>query len=145
MYLLSFGITLKRAFVPEKLIKWSEAFPEYMPKEYTAEKILDQPVWADQQDPTLLIKKINKIDNKIDRRSHLGEIKIVDGRPQNIVGRTGISGRGILGKWGPNHAADPVVTRWMKDSDGHKVYDPISKRAILQFVSIQRLDTGEWA
>ena len=24
---------------------------------------------------------------------------------------TGISGRGLLGKWGPNHAADPIVTQ----------------------------------
>lgn len=31
---------------------------------------------------------------------------------RNPVGRTGISGRGLLGKWGPNHAADPLVTRY---------------------------------
>lgn len=30
---------------------------------------------------------------------------------RNPVGRTGISGRGCLGRWGPNHAADPIVTR----------------------------------
>lgn len=30
---------------------------------------------------------------------------------RNPVGRTGLKGRGTLGKWGPNHAADPVVTR----------------------------------
>ena len=27
-------------------------------------------------------------------------------------GRTGVSGRGLLGRWGPNHAADPIVTRY---------------------------------
>ena len=27
------------------------------------------------------------------------------------MGRTGIVGRGLLGKWGPNHAVDPIVTR----------------------------------
>jgi len=31
--------------------------------------------------------------------------------PQNPCGRTGITGRGQLGKWGVNHAADPIVTR----------------------------------
>lgn len=41
----------------------------------------------------------------------MGHYQIIDGKPINIVGRTGISGRGQLGKWGPNHAADPVVTR----------------------------------
>ena len=30
---------------------------------------------------------------------------------RNPVGRTGMIGRGLLGRWGPNHAADPVVTR----------------------------------
>ena len=31
--------------------------------------------------------------------------------PRNPVGRTGMVGRGLLGRWGPNHAADPIVTR----------------------------------
>ena len=30
---------------------------------------------------------------------------------RNPIGRTGMAGRGLLGKWGPNHAADPIVTR----------------------------------
>jgi ADP-ribose pyrophosphatase len=25
-----------------------------------------------------------------------------------------LSGRGLLGRWGPNHAADPIVTRYHK-------------------------------
>ena len=32
--------------------------------------------------------------------------------PKNPVGYTGLRGRGLLGRWGPNHAADPLVTRW---------------------------------
>ena len=31
---------------------------------------------------------------------------------RNPVGRTGMVGRGLLGRWGPNHAADPLVTRY---------------------------------
>ena len=31
---------------------------------------------------------------------------------RNPVGRTGLRGRGELGRWGPNHAADPIVTRY---------------------------------
>ena len=42
--------------------------------------------------------------------------------------------RGALGKWGPNHAADPIVTR----------YDPARPQQI-QMVAIKRGDTGEWA
>lgn len=30
---------------------------------------------------------------------------------RNPTGRTGLTGRGLLGRWGPNHAADPIVTR----------------------------------
>lgn len=54
----------------------------------------------------------------------------IDGndRPLNPIGRTGLCGRGNLGRWGPNHAADPIVSRF---SNGR-----------LQFVGIQRGDTG---
>ncbi len=34
-----------------------------------------------------------------------------DGIPQNPLGKTGFTGRGELGLWGPNPAADPVVFR----------------------------------
>lgn len=33
------------------------------------------------------------------------------------MGRTGLVGRGLLGRWGPNHAADPIVTRWKRDTN----------------------------
>lgn len=55
------------------------------------------------------------------------------GRPLNPMGRTGLADRGLLGKWGPNHAADPIVTR----------YHPTTGQ--LQVVAIQRKDTGQWA
>ena len=49
---------------------------------------------------------------QVNRASHEGEYLVdVNNRPLNIRGRTGLRGRGVLGKWGPNHAADPVVTR----------------------------------
>lgn len=32
-------------------------------------------------------------------------------RSRNPMGRTGMKGRGLLGRFGPNHAADPIVTR----------------------------------
>ena len=56
------------------------------------------------------------------------------GKPINPRGRTGMTGRGTLGKWGPNHAADPIVTRWNPEDD----YE-------LQVVAIKRTDTGDWA
>ncbi len=52
-------------------------------------------------------------------------------------------GRGLLGKWGPNHAADPVVTRWKRTEDGERVM--LHDKPCLEFVAIKRGDTGEWA
>lgn len=51
----------------------------------------------------------------------------------------------FLGHFGPNHAADPIVTRWKRDKNGVKVLNRKTKKAILQFVCIIRKDTGEYA
>lgn len=67
--------------------------------------------------------KWNQIDGNVSRVSHTGDYKIVENAPQNPCGRTGIIGRGILGRWGPNHAADPIVTRWKRDSSGNILTD----------------------
>lgn len=54
--------------------------------------------------------------------------------PCNPFGPTGIGGRGLLGKWGPNHAADPIVIT-------HDSY-----RNVYQLLAIERADTpGIWA
>ena len=59
------------------------------------------------------IQCFNKEDSlcKISRVSFLGPYEVVDGLPLNPKGRTGLYGRGLLGRWGPNHAVDPLVTR----------------------------------
>ena len=49
-----------------------------------------------------------------------------------------MSGRGLLGRWGPNHAGDPVVTRWAKDGQDEK-------RKVLEIILISRKDSGELA
>eukprot|EP01135_Chromosphaera_perkinsii_P000197 Nk52_evm1s48 gene=Nk52_evmTU1s48 len=67
--------------------------------------------------------------------------------PVNPFGRTGVWGRGLLGRWGPNHAADPIVSRWKRDSQGEFVkcdVEGTSKR-VMEFVAIKRNDCGEWA
>ncbi|XP_012502621.1 PREDICTED: ADP-ribose pyrophosphatase, mitochondrial isoform X2 [Propithecus coquereli] len=68
-----------------------------------------------------------------------------DPQIRNPAGRTGLVGRGLLGRWGPNHAADPIITRWKRDSSGNKITHPVSGKHILQFVAIKRKDCGEWA
>ncbi len=68
------------------------------------------------------------------------------GRPLNIRGRTGLKGRGVLGRYGPNHAADPIVTRWTRNPDSGEIEtNPKTGKKVLEFVAIKRMKTGEWA
>lgn len=67
------------------------------------------------------------------------------GYPLNIKGRLGVALRGVLGRWGPNHAVDPVVTRWQRDASNQIVVDSKTNRPILQFLAILRKDVQEWA
>ncbi len=50
--------------------------------------------------------------NHTKRSSYEGTITIVDGLPLNPKGRTGLTGRGTLYRWGPNHCVDCIVTRY---------------------------------
>uniref|UniRef100_A0AC34PX75 Nudix hydrolase domain-containing protein n=1 Tax=Panagrolaimus sp. JU765 TaxID=591449 RepID=A0AC34PX75_9BILA len=126
-----------RIEVPEEKVPWEVEWPEYNPPDYTSDSLKDYTSdslkgkpYADPEDPKDL--KFNDIDGKVNRKSHFCEYAF-DGeeRPLNPIGRTGLRGRGTLGRWGPNHAADPIVSRIV----GSK----------LQFVAIKRGDNGEWA
>ncbi|KAF6024070.1 NUDT9 [Bugula neritina] len=141
----------KRCAVPDDLVSWDAEWKEYDPDDYTMPHVLSGPEWADP--PSIEGLKFNTIDGNIDRRSHMGEYSLdsgendefCKGRPLNPVGRTGLKGRGTLGKWGPNHAADPIVTRWKRDDAGNKITNPVSQKLVLQFVAIVRRDHGVWA
>ena len=69
--------------------------------------------------------------------SALGALLFEGAYPLNPRGRTGMCGRGVLGRWGANHAADPIVTRW----------DPsYPDGARLQVAAVLRKDLdGVWA
>lgn len=69
--------------------------------------------------------KFNAIDNDLNRVSFVGEYEVTDeGYPVNLIGRTGIIGRGLLGRWGPNHAADPIVSTFKRNDQGEIVINP---------------------
>lgn len=86
------------------------------------------------------------IVGKINRVSFVSQYSTdCHGYPLNPYGRTGITGRGLLGRWGPNHAADPIVTRWKRNEDNSVVTHDSTSKSILQFVGIKRRDSGEWA
>jgi len=123
----------ERSGVTDGQVPWDSDFGDYKAIEFTHPVVFTNDCtvkeggWADPAD-------ITKIEwGK--RTSYEAALKFSsEGLPLNPGGRTGMSGRGLLGKWGPNFAADPVMTRVKPGVD--KQY---------QFVSIRRKDTGEWA
>ncbi|KAM5152280.1 ADP-ribose pyrophosphatase, mitochondrial isoform 2-T2 [Mantella aurantiaca] len=140
------GSQMDRWPVPPGKVIWSADWPEYRPVEYTAPAVLARPVWADPPHSEEGFRPLyNALDGSVQRASLGGAYLVEDGRPRNPAGRTGVTGRGLLGRWGPNHAADPIITRWKRNSSGEKVTDAESGKPILQFVAIQRKDCGQWA
>lgn len=43
------GTDVKRFQVPLELVDWKVAFPDYKPVDYTSEKVLRLPAWADPE------------------------------------------------------------------------------------------------
>ena len=132
----------KRFDVPDDKADWKVVWPEYNPIEFTAASVLanerGKPTGAGWADPIDLAEISEELEDRITyhpdgTQKTLKEADlIVDGIPRYPIGRTGTKGRGMLGKWGPNHAADPIVTR-VHPEEG------------LQIVAIQRNDNMQWA
>lgn len=113
----------KRAQVPDNKVHWQVPFADYKPVTFTHRSVLAGPAWADPAD---FSKVTLSPESEIQRDP-------ITGLPLNPHGRTGIQGRGKLGKWGPNMAADPIITR----------INPTTHE--LELLVIQRKDNGQWA
>lgn len=138
-----------------KTIFWDEPYDEYRPVRYTHDAVLldkktgKKPVWADIEldwtETPLSAEAVNFAATVLSKRrtyegSELGKLRplvLHQGRPRNPVGRTGMTGRGLLGNYGPNHAADPLLTKF--------VYDIETKKTVLKMLVVQRSDTKQWA
>eukprot|EP00047_Mylnosiga_fluctuans_P019451 m.82684 g.82684 ORF g.82684 m.82684 type:complete len:316 (-) comp8130_c0_seq2:126-1073(-) len=131
--------------VPDECVAWKKQLPAYDPPFHEDKTVAAQPVWADNPEDLKAGKlHFNAVDGKINRRSHQKEgYELIDGYPRNPNGRTGLRGRGLLGRFGPNHAADPIVTRWQRDANG--IVRDTHGHKVLEFVGIKRRDNGEWA
>lgn len=137
--------SIKRRSVLDDKVKWSDKWEDYNPPEYTSPHLKNQP-WADPDINEHSFKPLwNCLDGKVNRQSFDGKYEVRQNYPLNIYGRTGLMGRGVLGRWGPNHAADPIVTRWKRNDTNTICVDTNTKLPILQFVAIKRRDSGEWA
>lgn len=120
---------VERFPVSDDVVDWSVEYPAYTPAfvdvprgNSSFRKSGDKPHPADP--------------NEVASFTSL-EIPVVQfdtgGYPLNPVGRTGLRGRGMLDKWGPTQAADPIVTRENPATNNTEV------------LLIKRGDTGEWA
>ncbi len=117
--------------ITDKKVAWKTPYPEYTPSYFVAEHVIEYDItthkkgWADPED-------ITKITHEF--RSFEGEI-IFDklGRPLNPKGRTGIEGRGLLGKWGANLGVDALISRINKDT------------GLFEMIFIERTDNGNRA
>ena len=93
---------------------WGVECPEYEPPYYVHESVLANDAeqvpggWADPED----------FGAVVDTSRYVGVRSRDDsGRPLNPRGRTGLAGRGLLGRWGPNQAAAAVVLRVSDDHE----------------------------
>jgi ADP-ribose pyrophosphatase len=118
--------------VPDELVAWEREYPDYRPPYYTSPVVLandstrNPAGWADPEDFSNL--------PELPCESLAGTLlRDRAGRPVNPAGRTGIAGRGLLGKWGPNYAADPIITRINLQTGS------------IELLAVQRKDNDQWA
>jgi ADP-ribose pyrophosphatase len=102
---------------------WLLDSPEYSPAHYVAPEVLNNELkedgsgWAHPEDfasaaPQVIAGKSRHVDDA--------------GRPLNPRGRTGLSGRGMLGRWGANPAVAVMVTR--RSTDGENLELLVGRR-----------------
>ena len=155
-----------RFAVPDGLVSWDVPYPKYSPKPFTHTEVIDQDStvvaggWADGKAPARpSIEARGSYELQARRLPFRFDDK---GRPLNPRGRTGLADRGKLGKWGPNHAGDAVVTRHVRRAangggggggsgggggaaGGVRTSLADGGVLVLEMVAIKRKDTGEWA
>eukprot|EP00054_Salpingoeca_dolichothecata_P021143 m.134737 g.134737 ORF g.134737 m.134737 type:complete len:299 (+) comp23883_c0_seq2:48-944(+) len=134
-----------RLAVDAQHISWKTSWPEYDPPSYLHPSVASDPPWADKPSEILSYKFNTTDSNGLNRASFHGKYVLdKDGFPRNPCGRTGLRERGLLGRYGVNHAVDPIVSRWRRLEDGSLVHAD-DGRPIFEFVAIRRKDTGDWA
>lgn len=110
---------------------WTVPLPSYRPPYFVAPVVIANDVtvnprgWADPENIANVTRTLCSFEGAVHRDGM--------GHPLNPRGRTGLAGRGVLGKWGANFAADQVITR----------LNPANER--LELLVIRRRDSGMWA
>ena len=129
---------------------WAKSWPEYLPTDYTSPSILeDSPTSIIADDDLQLTKiKFNAICKAtgapINRVSHSGKYALHPGHgmPLNPGGRTNIQGRGVFRRYGPNHGAEMILSRW-KRKGGSLLRDHFDE-PMLEVLMIKKGSSPEW-
>ena len=125
-----------RASVSDEQVAWEHTFAAYSPVEYVHPTVIEGASGVGGRiDPETPMRAIIEARGSYELLKRAEPWAYRNGRPLNPHGRTGVSNRGLLGRWGPNHAADTIVTRHNREKPG----------APLEMVVVCRDDTGEWA
>lgn len=143
--------SIYRLEVPDNKVLWEEEWSDYSPVKFTHSSVLNEEkadvnladMSAEDKQKTQI--KFNEIDGDINRISFVRKYEVVEGLPLNPKGRTGMIGRGKLWRWGPNHAGDPIVTRWQRDENNEIKRDDRSNLPILEFIASEREDNRQLA
>jgi len=104
----------QRHRIPIDESNWKFPCPDYNPSYYVDPFVIENDKykndngWAHSEDK-VEFEKIEGIDKEI--------VTYEDGYPLNPRGRTGLTGRGLLGRWGPNPYVVLVVTRFNEETD----------------------------
>jgi|GEM_PF-591558 len=108
--------------VPDDKVDWEAEYPSYAPAYYTSPQVLKHGPVLDEQG------RENRPDvedirlAKVPQESYEGPVRRNRyGVSLNPKGRTGITGRGSLWKWGPNAAVDPIITRLNPQTGLHEM------------------------
>lgn len=142
-----YGMGLRTAYPASPArdaLKNGEKPDPYQPVNYTAEVVTKSiwapgkppaQSWADPENPEEIPTQVTAGRKRVMQYGYSianQPFEVVNGFPANPIGITGITGRGELGLWGPNPAADPIIFRMIN--------------AVLCVLLIQRADgSKEWA
>ena len=126
---LWFYLDRYRSATDKQRIVWIQEYKNKKPF-YTDPSVKkNEGIWADHEDVSEEELRQRKVwhNNKLITLEEAG-YTFINNRPL-LPMNSGLGGRGMLGKFGPNHAADPIVTRYNPDTGD------------LEFVAGLRADT----
>ena len=118
--------------ISAKFRSWDTSYEGYNPVPVSSEKIKNKP-WADSEDINFVNQQIKEGKRPPMRSNVVDRYYDSQNNMLNPAGRTGITGRGVLGRYGPNLATDSIVIRENKKSGKYEV------------LLIQRSDTKQFA